>query len=361
MPQITSEGHIQLQVQCLTPSLGLVGPQDHDYEAYFIQKYDLPGQRSFSNFALLLTPVSNAGSHSHPMHHSVENALCVGEELVKYNQNIVMHKDEAEIWLMQQVDRYINVHNVYGMRTQEAHVINYEFATHFHLNARNGDDGTMIDPMASLLLNNQTATIGTLQGVRSCDIASTARLPIKNPKKNVRQPMTPALLTFPGPPQNVHAKNVFATACQTEITSAINTHRIAKGVSTQHNTRLYALERDTVFNSLTDSEKCHWHEMANQQNSCDFGIWLGKFEVQAHCRNQEHLENTLRAVFEGLIGHGNNQIGDAVVHCQFAYHATGNMVKMFSVKPGLADSINCHPPHCPPLSDFVINYTDNVT
>ncbi|KAF8591160.1 hypothetical protein K439DRAFT_1611474 [Ramaria rubella] len=295
MPQIILEGRIQLQVQGLTPSLGLAGPQDRDDEAYFIQKYDIPGEQSFSNFVPLLTPVSNAGSHSHPMHHSVEHALCV--------------------------DRYINVCNVYGVHTQEGCAISDEFVAHFHLNARNNEDGTMIDLMASLLLNNQTATIGTLhQKIVRWFINCTASN--QKSQKNVRQPMTPALLTFPGPPCNVHAKDIFATAHRTKITSAMNTRRITKG---------------------------------------DFGIWLGKFEVQAHCRNQEHLENTLRAVFEGLIGHGNNQIGDAVVHCQFAYHAMGNMVKAFSVEPGLADSINCRPPHCLPLSDFVINYTDNVT
>ncbi|KAF8575663.1 hypothetical protein K439DRAFT_1623420 [Ramaria rubella] len=234
MPQSASEGRIQLQAQGLTPSLGLAGPQDRDDEAYFVQKYNIPGEQSFSNFAPLLTPVSNAGSHSHSMHHSVEHALCVGEELMKHNQNIVTLKDEAEIWLMQQVDQYINVRNVYGVRTQEARAISNEFVAHFHLNAHNGEDGTMIDPMASLLLNNQTVTIGTL-----------------------RQPMTPALLTFPGPPRNVHAKDIFATAHRTEITSTMNTCRITKGVSTQHNTHLYALEGDAMFDALTNSEKHH--------------------------------------------------------------------------------------------------------
>ncbi|KAF8576797.1 hypothetical protein K439DRAFT_1622573 [Ramaria rubella] len=171
-----------------------------------------------------------------------------GEELVKYNQNIVMLKDEAKIWLMRQVARYINIHNVYSVRTQEARAISDEFVAHFHLNTRNDCDNWHIAP-------EDRAMVHQPHGFQS-------KIP-----KNVRQPMTPALLTFPGPPLNVHAKDVFATARRTEITSAMNTRRIAEGVSTQHNTCLYALERDAMFDALTDSKKHHWHEMANQQNS----------------------------------------------------------------------------------------------
>ncbi|KAF8581684.1 hypothetical protein K439DRAFT_1618818 [Ramaria rubella] len=125
-------------------------------------------------------------------------------------------------------------------------------------------------------------------------------------------------MSFPGPPKRVTNLTLFADAYHAEITVHMNARHLALGLSTHHNQPLWQQIRDEMWHELNEDQQNDWH------NRCASLIYMWP-------SNQDHLEATLQPIFEHLVGHDTDCIGDAVFHLQFAYHGQGTQIQSFSL------------------------------
>ncbi|KDQ05644.1 hypothetical protein BOTBODRAFT_182367 [Botryobasidium botryosum FD-172 SS1] len=245
-------------------------------------------------------------------------------------QDILSLKGPARTWLQSHTDEYQAFDTTPGKADRQGKLdflarIGDNFIKHFKLAPYKLDDGSMHNPLEGCVVIKKDATLGNLREAikrwfRNNHSERAAR-------QRVVTKATQFLAASSSKPRKFNAQSAYAFDHATTIREKTSEMISYLGLDTTSNLKIWNQILGEMWGKLSASEQEIYQRRATSLNDAE----VPEIEQVAAFSNQSNLGDMLFTILDSLIGFGQNQVGDACFHLQYATKAIDGMVHVKSM------------------------------
>ncbi|KDQ18434.1 hypothetical protein BOTBODRAFT_171281 [Botryobasidium botryosum FD-172 SS1] len=245
-------------------------------------------------------------------------------------QDILSLKGPACTWLQSYADEYqaFDAHGTTSGKADRQGKLDFlarmgdDFITHFQLASHTPADGSEVNPLEGCIVIKKDTTLGNLrEAIKRWFRNNHSERAVK---QRVATKVTQFLATSSSKPHKFNARLAYAFDHAATIRKKTNEMVAYLGLSTTSNLKIWNQILSEMWGKLSPSEQEIYQRRAESLNNAEVP------EME-----QSNLGEMLFTILDAFIGFGQNQVGDACFHVQYATKAVDGMVnvKLMCVVP----------------------------
>ncbi|KDQ07558.1 hypothetical protein BOTBODRAFT_180637 [Botryobasidium botryosum FD-172 SS1] len=248
-------------------------------------------------------------------------------------QDILSLKGPARTWLQSHADEYqaFDAPGATSGKADRQGKLDFlarmgdDFITHFKLAPYKLADGSEVNPLEGCIVIKKDATLGNLREAikrwfRNNHSERAAR-------QRVATKATQFLDASSSKPRKFNARSAYAFDHAATIRKKMSEMVSYLGLDTTSNLKIWNQVLTEMWGKLSASEQEIYQRRTGSLNDAE----VPEIEQVAAFSNQNDLGHMLFTILDSLIGFGQNQVGDACFHLQYATKAIDGMVHVKSM------------------------------